>query len=124
VRNSIACAILVASNACAPASVRPVAAAASLPADFTEIAPDRCSPALDGLFVSYDGANDLIRSYRRQDAACESRVIDADVKREIAEARCKECVAAKNWSIWGPVAGFMTGVAITLGIVLGVGALK
>ena len=118
-RNSIAFAILVAvSNGCAASRVSPVVAAASVPADFSEIPTDRCSPALDGLYVSYDGANDLIRAFRRQEADCQVKVIDAEARADIANARCKECASAKRWSIFAPIIGFGAGAAL-VGLIWG-----
>jgi len=124
VRNSIVFAILVASNACAARSVPPMVASASLPADFTEIPEGRCSPALDGLFVSYDGANDLIRAFRRQDTDCKIQVIDAHAERDIARARCRECESAKQWSIIAPILSFVGGMLITGAVFIAAGAVK
>ncbi len=120
-RNLSACVTLVAViSGCASSRTVPVAYSATMPVDFSEIPADRCSPPLDGLYLSYEGANDLIRAYRKQDTACEMAKIDLTQRAEIAEVRCKECETAKQWSIWAPVIGFILGAATSAAIVIGV----
>lgn len=71
VRCAIAAALL---SSCA-AFVALAPAPATTEVDFAEIAPDRCSPALDGLFVSHAGAIDLVRGMRRAEHDHQVKII-------------------------------------------------
>jgi hypothetical protein len=79
-------------NSCAahlsPAS-QPVIAAASLPV-YQIIPTDRCSPPLDGVFLSWDGVRSELISRKSVETACEKAITEAKARADTAEANDAE----------------------------------
>jgi hypothetical protein len=107
-------AALLLSSCAAQVARAPASMPASFPADheFVPVPKNWCAP-IDGVFLTWEGVDNELLLRRRDHVACEMRVIDADEKREIAEARAQaaEVEAASNRSWWR-----LVGVPILTGV--------
>lgn len=125
-RFAIAVAGLCSCVSMAPRLAPPVTYPATMEVDFTEIPPERCSPVLDGLFVSHDGATDLVRGMRRAERDCAVRVLEADrdmhiaqFERDALKREIEQQDSNRSWALVGKlgVAGIVIG-SIVAGVAI------
>jgi hypothetical protein len=94
---------------------------ATVEVDFTEIPLDRCNPALDGLFVSHQGAIDLVRGMRRTEHDYQVQAIQLESEKNVCQFDLKQTKAEldhtsddKTWAWVGKlgVAGIVVGAVV------------
>ncbi len=94
--------------------------------DFSDIPAERCSPSLDGLFVSHQGAIELVRGMRRADHDYQVKIIELDAAKSVCQfdlRQTKEELAHtdddRKWALVGRigVAGAVVG-AIVAGVAI------
>lgn len=117
------CAVLtvlsLASSCARPSAPAP----ASVPMqDYEPIAADRCSPALDGVFLSWEAARrGMVREHERE-TACKLALIDANEARDIEAVRRKAAEEREKHAgvllpvavgIGGTLVGFVAGLVVS-----------
>lgn len=129
---AIAVALLTSCAAQSLTVVDPVRYASTMPVDFDEIPFDRCQPALEGMFLSHEGAIDLVRGMRKVERDYQVQLINQETqlrvcqtKFEASQEELAQNEANKTWAAVGKIGtGVVTAIVVTGTVVLLVGALR
>lgn len=104
-------------SSCAARLAGPASQPASAPVgvfdEFTAVPAEWCAP-IDGVFLSWTGVDQELLMRRKEHVACEMRVITAEERADIADARAKAAeLAAEQERSWFRLVGVpvLVGVA-------------
>jgi hypothetical protein len=105
----------VATQACAPRVIDVAPRAATLPStELFEIPAGRCTPELDGVYLSWPAARQLLRNTASANVGCAKALalVEAERDVEVAKALAADKRAAQNdWlARWGLPIGVVVGV--------------
>lgn len=108
-------------EACATTRVIvPASQPATMEVDFSDIPLSRCHPALRGMFVSYAGADALLRDHDHEVTECRKRTIDAEAQRDVERTKTRSSESDRQWAAWGKVGAVVVGVlVIVAGVFVG-----